>query len=228
MTAAQQVRTARSYRGVVYGIPVYDDELGRIVPDDYVGKTRQRGRLRENQHRDNQPFSDRIVGSPRVLWEGVCTDEELAGMERHFIQDVPVRPRLNVEMNEDNPDAIPKWKQIEQRHERDRAEKRELWVPLEQRQRKSLLEWETPDRPAFQQPSPMARASAWTFEPWEIKLALWLGAWLFSTLITWGCLTGWGIARAAAFWTALIGCGVTLATSLLVPARRRRRKRRSR
>ena len=94
MTATQNPRTQRAYRGVVYGIDVLDHTTGQIVRNDYVGQTRQRGRAREMQHRDTQPWSDLIVGSPRVLWEGVCTDEQLDDVERQLIQDVEVRPRL--------------------------------------------------------------------------------------------------------------------------------------
>jgi len=186
MTATQQSRTGRAYRGVIYGYDVIDHETGEIVPNDYRGKTRQRGKLRELQHRERQQFSDRIVGSANVLWEGVCTDEELAEKERWFIQDAPVRPRLNVEMNEDNPHRIPKWKQIEQRHERDRANGRPLWVPYEQRTRESLLEWDTPERPAFDRASPPVRqervrltSAQWRLIGWGSSwLALWITGWV--------------------------------------------------
>ncbi|MEU4558492.1 hypothetical protein AB0F72_08880 [Actinoplanes sp. NPDC023936] len=132
------------YRGVVYGLDVLDHETGLLVENDYVGKTRQKGRARENQHRDTQPFSDRIVGSARVLWEGMCTEAELDEMERRFIQEPPsgVRPRLNYLLNEDNPHQIPKWVQVEQRHERDDAAGRPRWLPADERRRDSLLDWD--------------------------------------------------------------------------------------
>jgi len=152
-TSPARRRTDARYRGVVYGLDVLDHHTGQIVPNDYVGKTRQKGRARENQHRDDQPFSDRIVGSPRVLWEGDCTEVELNEMERRFIQDVPTeqRPRLNWKMNEDNPYQIPKWVQVEQRHERDDREDRPRWVPSDQRARSSLLDWDTPAPVAVRQ-----------------------------------------------------------------------------
>lgn len=140
MTATYPARQRTAYRGAVYGIDILDHHTGQVVPNDYVGQTRQRGRARENQHRDTQPFSDRIVGSPRVLWEGICTDEELDAIEREFIR--KLRPRMNWIHNEDNPDQIPKWVQVEQRHERDDAAGVARWVPPDQRQRASLLEWE--------------------------------------------------------------------------------------
>lgn len=174
MTATQPARTPARYRGAVYGIDILDHETGQVVPNDYVGKTRQKGRARENQHRDTQPFSDRIVGSPRVLWEGICTEDELDEMERHFIQDVPVRPRMNWLMNEDNPHHIPKWVQIEQRHARDDAAGVPRWQPPEQRQRSSLLEWETAT------PIGVSRrvAPVRKWRPWQKRLVGWSSAWL--------------------------------------------------
>jgi hypothetical protein len=180
-TSATRRRTDARYRGVVYGVDVLDHHTGQIVPNDYVGQTRQKGRARENQHRDTQPFSDRIVGSPRVLWEGLCTDAELDEMERHFIQDVPVgqRPRLNWLLNEDNPHQIPKWVQVEQRHQRDDAEGRPRWVPPDQREKVSLLEWDT--APAFAGPRPVRK-------PWNSRRKHLTGlgiAWLNLTLAAW-------------------------------------------
>ncbi len=126
--------------GRVYGIDVIDHKswmAGRpvIVPNDYVGQSRQKARARENQHRDSQGFSDLIVGSPRTLWEGWCTDEQLDEMERRFIQDVPVeeRPRLNYLLNEDNDRRIPKFTQVEQRHARDARRGDDPWQPTEYR-----------------------------------------------------------------------------------------------
>lgn len=182
-----------AYRGAVYGLDVIDHEswmagAPRIVPNDYRGKTRQRGRLRENQHRDDQPWSDLIVGSPRVLWEGICAEDELDRMERRFIQDPPdgmARPRLNFQMNEDNPHQIPKWVLLEQRHQRDDREGRPRWVPPDQRDRSSLLDWDTPDRPAAQ-PQPVPRKP---WRPWQRQM---LGAglwWLILAVAVWILLT---------------------------------------
>lgn len=233
MTATYPARTDKAYRGVVYGIDVIDHVTKLEVPNDYVGKTRQKGRLRELQHRDRQPFADRIVGDVHVLWEGICTDEELAEMERRFIQDAEVRPRLNVEMNEDNRHRIPKFRQIEQRHERDRALGRPLWVPYEQRSRDSLLEWQTPDRPAYEQRSAGQRR---VLKPWQKRLiafaralALRASVWAGSTLVVWLLalhwhLGGWrqALTGAALFLPAL------LLTVLLIMSRTARKSTRRR
>jgi hypothetical protein len=191
-TASFRRQQAVRYRGVVYGLDVLDHHTGQIVPNDYVGKTRQKGRARENQHRDNQPFSDRIVGSPRVLWEGLCTEAELDEMERRFIQDVPVgqRPRLNWKLNEDNPHQIPKWVQIAQRHERDDQEGRPRWVPPDQRDRSSLLDWDTP-APAVRVPG----------RPWSSRRKHLTGlavAWVLAATAAW---IGLAVYRLLEPWT---------------------------
>jgi len=124
--------------GQIYGIDVQDHQSwmgnpdhARLVRNDYIGQTRQKRRARENQHRDDKPWEDLIVGSPRVLWEGWCTNEQLDEMERQFIQDVPLeqRPRLNYLLNEGNPRRIPKYTQVEQRHARDARRGETPWQP---------------------------------------------------------------------------------------------------
>lgn len=172
MTQVERPRVNVRRAAVVYGIDVLDHHTGLIVPNDYIGQTRQKGRARENQHRDSQPFSDRIVGSPRVLWEGLCTDDELDAIERRFIREL--RPRLNWVHNEDNPGQIPKWIQLEQRLERDDAEGRLRWVPLDQRPAVSLVE-----QPMRVFPAGVSRAPARQPWPgWKQKATLWAGSWL--------------------------------------------------
>lgn len=184
--------------GQVYGIDVVDHEswmagTPRIVLNDYVGQSRQPGRARENQHRDDKPFSDLIVGSPRVLWEGYCTDEDLDKMERHFIREVEQRPRLNWRMNEDNRRQIPIPRQKEQRWARDaKRGAGERWTPTEYR----------PEVYGYR-PSPVRRSKPW--RPWQ-KHLLGIG-------ITWKVLAvaalallGWrNLLDADAALTAWIG-----------------------
>jgi hypothetical protein len=183
MTATYPRRADLVLRGVVYGIDLLDHasvmaDAPRIVPDDYVGQTTQRGRGRENQHRDDKPWSDLIVGSPRTLWEADCTGKQLDEQERHFIQDGPPegRPRMNWKLNEDNPFQIPKWVQLEQRHERDRKFGRPLWQPPELRNRESLLEWSDRASPVRQnKPAPTRR---------QKFLIGWVCTWLASMIAT--------------------------------------------
>jgi hypothetical protein len=193
--------------GRVYGWDVIDHGswmagTPRVVLNDYVGQTRQKGRARENQHRDSQPWSDLTVGSPRVLWDGWCTDEELDEWERHFIQDVPPadRPRLNYLLNEDNPRQVPKWVLLDQRHARD--------------DRRGDQRWEaTPYRPevygyalgreSVAQPRTAVRRK---WRPWQkhllalslVGLALWVG-----TLVAFAKT---GQLHGDVWWRALAGC----------------------
>jgi len=191
VTATARPRQQARYRGVVYGIDVIDHVTGEIVRNDYVGQTTQRGRGRENQHRDDQPWADLIVGSPRALWEGVCTDAELDEMERRFIQDVPVRPRLNWQLNEDNPHHIPKWVLVEQRHERDDREGRPRWVPPKQRTRDSLLEWGECPAPSVPRTRPPARAS---WRPWQQHV---VGLGVAQVLLS---VAGWIVLAVKGMW----------------------------
>lgn len=192
MTQTAAARTEVRYRGAIYGLDVLDHVTRLVVPNDYVGKTRQRGRAREIQHRDRQPFSDSIVGDAHVLWEGMCTEDELDEWERHFIQDVGVRPRLNEKMNEDNPHMIPKDVQRAQRWERDDAAGKPRWVPFDQRQRSSLLEWDA-TRPEGMSARPYTpKLSKW--KPWQIKVGLLSAAWVLLAAATWGAMTRFGLS----------------------------------
>ena len=189
MTATIPQQRQAAYRGVIYGIDVIDHDsfmAGALVvmPNDYVGKTRQRGRGRENQHRDKQPFADLIVGSPRVLWEGICTEDELDEMERRFIRDVEVRPRLNEKMNEDNPLMISKDDQRGQRWARDDAADRPRWQLPDRRDRSSLLDWPD-DRSPAQRMSDHPRKATRKWSPRQIKVGLWSSSWVLTLVATW-------------------------------------------
>lgn len=132
----QTARRGLRRPGAVYGINLLDPQT-MTVRIDYVGQTRQRGRAREMQHRDSQPWEDLIVGSPLVLAEGVWTDDELDAQEQAMIR--RIMPRMNYEYNLHNPRRIEIWRQREQRWARDDAANRPRWVPLEGRQVGGLL-----------------------------------------------------------------------------------------
>ncbi|GAA0528932.1 hypothetical protein GCM10010172_06940 [Paractinoplanes ferrugineus] len=189
MTQVAPARLKSDMRwGQIYGVDVIDHESWMagtpvIVPNDYVGQSRQKLRARENQHRDTQAFSDLIVGSPRVLWEGWCTDDELDERERQFIQDVPLeqRPRLNYMLNDDNPRRIEKWRLVEQRHARDDRNGVPRWEP-------------TPYRPeAYGYRAPrvsvsvvrdrQVRGRGWTRG--QKQLAGWAAGWAVTTVALW-------------------------------------------
>lgn len=227
MTQTARTRTDARYRGVIYGIDILDHETRQVVPDDYVGKTRQRGRARENQHRDDQPWSDLIVGSSHVLWEGICTEAELDEMERRFIQDVDRRPRMNWKLNENNPQQIPKWVQVDQRHARDDAAGRPRWVPLEQRDASSLLAQPMTVRSV---PAMSVRRVSGTrsWSALQVNICIWSGSWGLIAIVMWGLSAQIGLF---ATWTgsALFGCLASLALCLWglagAPITRRQRRR---
>jgi hypothetical protein len=202
VTATLPARAEARYRGVVYGIDILDHETGLVVPNDYVGKTRQRGRARENQHRDDKPWSDRIVGSSHVLWEDICTETELDEMERKFIRELG--PRMNDKDNRGNRKRIPYAVQVRQRHERDDAAGRPRWLPLEQRQRSSLLEWDDRRSVAIGVDWRVSVPQSWS--PVQVKTGLWSMAWLLSTILFWGELARHG--PWSTLVDALAGCGI--------------------
>ncbi|MGK5682478.1 hypothetical protein [Actinoplanes sp. URMC 104] len=233
MTAAAPARTGLRW-GQVYGIDVIDHDSWMagapvIVVNDYVGQSRQKRRARENQHRDDKPWSDLIVGSPRVLWEGGCTDAELDEMERRFIQDVPLeqRPRLNYLLNEDNPHRIEKYRQVNQRHARDGRRDEDPWQPTEYRPEAYGY------RPASQAHSAAPARREW--KPWQKALAGYGGAYLTLILGGWVALEHW--YDFDAWWqppaicalippAALLAAVVVLATTRGKKPRRSKRSRR--
>lgn len=187
MTATVCDRTR--YRGVVYGIDLLDHEsvvagAPEIVADDYVGKTRQRGRGRENQHRDDKPWADLIIGSSHVLWEGICDEDELDRREVALIRDRA--PRMNDRDNRWNRERIDYATQIRQRHERDDLAGRPRWQSVEERQRESLLEWDPLDKPL---PPRYGHKPARPWKPWQKLLLRWGIAWLVGFVAGWVELT---------------------------------------
>ncbi len=207
MTATYPRRTDTKYRGVIYGFDLLDHETGLKVRDDYVGKTRQRGRKRELQHRGDKPWEDLIVGSSHVLWEGICDEDELDRREREFIREK--RPRMNDKENRWNRDRIDYDTQVRQRHERDDLNGGPRWVPLEQRQRDSLLDWD-------EQPPAPARRPASPPQPWPLwkkHLVGWAIGWLVTTVAGWIVLVmQWDFT---VWWHPLAGAASAMPGSIL-------------
>lgn len=215
MTQVERTRLNARYLGVVYGIDLLDHVTRQVVPNDYVGKTRQRGRARENQHRDSQAFSDLIVGSPHVLWEGMCTEDELDEIEWRLIRELS--PRMNWVHNEDNPQQIPKWVQLEQRHQRDDAVGRPRWVPLDQRHAASLLDQRTAPRTAAASSARPASATWWKLA--QRRAVTWPAGWLLLALCGWAAFDEFDLPGS---WKARVVTAAVLATGLLVWGVRRR------
>lgn len=109
----------------------------------YVGQTVQRLSARDDQHRGIaggpdgtpakcQPFSDLIVGSVRVVEQGMWTQAELDERERFHIE--RLRPRYNHEHNGDNLLRVPIYVARRQRDARDAARgvAPQSWAPTRQ------------------------------------------------------------------------------------------------
>lgn len=237
MTATVPEQAQTAFRGVAYGFDVVDHASFMagtpvVVPDDYVGKTRQRGRAREMQHRDDKPWSDLIVGSSHALWEGICTEDELDEIERRLIREKA--PRLNDRDNRWNPDRISLTEQVRQRRERDALRGDPPWAPLEQRRRESLLEWDTPQQAAPLRRVRPRRRPARRWKPWQRRALGWFTTWAGLTVACWIAalayhLGGWQQTGSvsAAVWAVLLGwimCGCPWPAGSSRRARRWRRR----
>lgn len=179
MTQAARARADVRRPGAIYGINLLDPDT-MTIRMDYVGQTRQRGRAREMQHRDDKPWEDLIIGSPALLAEGMWTQRELDAQEKQAI--ARIRPRMNYEHNLDNPERIEIWRQKQQRWTRDDQAGRPRWVPLEERVPVGLL-----DQPT-RIPAPRAAAApvaAKRWRPWQVKACLWSATWTLLILACW-------------------------------------------
>jgi len=113
-------------RHVVYGFNIRDP-FSNAVRIDYVGRTRQRLGIREQQHRGRlaafgkisceQPWSDLIVGSAFIIESGIWSTELSDEREAFHIR--RLLPRYNVVHNEKNPERIPRSEAIRMRDARD-------------------------------------------------------------------------------------------------------------
>lgn len=130
---------------IIYAWLIYeiDPRTGRLLaPDpitgerrtrlDYVGQTIRALETRAGEHLEDKPWADIVVGRlPIKVAEGLWTKEERDKAEIEAIG--RIRPRYNYRDNLDNPERIELFRQLDQRHVRDRAAGRPLWLPLEER-----------------------------------------------------------------------------------------------
>lgn len=113
-------------RGIVYAIITRHDRTGRVGVG-YVGQTRQTLDERLSQHRERQPWSDRIEYAV-IVDQGVWTDRQLDRVEITAIRKgvmVPgvtgrrrQRPWYNIDHNRDNPRRIMPWDAAKWRQDR--------------------------------------------------------------------------------------------------------------
>lgn len=180
--------------GIVYGFDILDHHTNQVVANDYVGQSVRALAVREDEHRgrgrnpgDEQPWSDRIVGAPRILEQGMWTSAELDEREQYWI--TTLRPRMNYMGNGANPDRIPKYEARRQRAERDRAAG-------------IVSRWTDPDLFAPRQVDP-TRVPAPVRAGWVRRLWSWFwrtafGRWLLARLIAAGKVAAWWLGLAVA------------------------------
>lgn len=201
-TRPRQPRTATAKTGqrlgIVYGIRVIHPTTGQIALG-YVGKTRQRLRTREGQHRDEQPWSDTIVGAAFVIAQGMWTEAQLDAVEQHHIR--TLLPLYNIDHNLANPRRITPWDAVAQRQAREPG-----WIP-------------------GKRPVPLPRYApyvGWGWKQWRRVLVV--ASWLALTGVLWWAgadvwqgwdgprnavvgasipFAAWGAARVRRWWRGL-------------------------
>jgi hypothetical protein len=206
MTTVPRQRAGVKRHSIVYGINILDPETGKVRLD-YVGQTQQRLRSRENQHRDDQPWNDLIVGSPFVLEQGVWDKGELDRREIAAIR--RLRPRYNYDHNQGNPNRVEKWRARDQRWARDDAAGRPRWVPPELRTANPTSASHSPR--SVNVFIRMVRAVR-SWAPWKQKVALWSMSWSGASLVVWGQFT------RHSWFTAWGSRGQAVASAVLVAA----------
>jgi hypothetical protein len=181
--------------GIVYAVDLIDHVTGEIRRADYVGQTRQLLRSRAGQHRDDQPWSDLIVGDFYPVAQGTWTNAQLDAAEADMIDQL--RPRMNYLLNEDNPERVPKWTQREQRWERDDAAGRPRWIHPDDR---------------VDVPVPVVDRRGVVAPRWRLRWAWVAATWSASTAAIWLCLTLAGLGAAmplpAQAWLSVLVAGV--------------------
>ena len=132
-------------RSIIYAWPIYrinpvtglplsaDPETGLCpIRYDYIGQTVRALHVRAAEHLDDKPWADLVAADlPIVLAEGVWTKAERDAQEVAAIR--RLGPIYNHDDNLHNPARIEIYRQLDQRHARDRAAGRPLWIPVAQR-----------------------------------------------------------------------------------------------
>ncbi|MFD6565418.1 hypothetical protein [Micromonospora profundi] len=188
------------------GIPI----PGAAPVVGYIGQSRQTVWQREQQHREDQPFSDIIVGGSWTIEEGWWTQQQLDEREQHYIQhgvsllpgQKPQRPKYNIAGNRDNKDRIKPWDAVAHRQAREPG-----WLPADQR---------GPGVPVLPEGRgwvPLRTLAARSDVRWAV-VAL--------------AVVGWVASRPVATWydgAVYVACVACTVTGLRMPGKRRRRRR---
>jgi hypothetical protein len=195
--------------GVVYGIRTLDPDTGTVILG-YVGQTFQRLWQREAQHREDQPWSDLIVGEAFVIAQGWWTCAEIDEVEAVHIR--ALAPAYNYEHNLNNPNRVPIWLAQRQRAERDAVAGRPVWVPQQRRTRPHPVVASRPRRPSRRRWPRPARHLAW-------RAAVWLAL----TVVIFVAEPA-RVPFAAAVESSALGASLLMAAPLLRRRGRRRRR----
>ncbi|MEV1315402.1 hypothetical protein AB0J14_04875 [Micromonospora arborensis] len=183
---------------------------GRIVLG-YVGETVRMPFTRLMEHIYDQPWADTIVrwevDSTTYAGKAAVLAAEKAAIESE-------RPLYNIEWNMGNPLRIPPWTAVAQRQAREPGWRPPVKGTRVPRQR----------RTAATTAAPTDAPRSWEWTPQRIKVAAWAAGWLLVA-----CVVGWQAASgpvATAGDGLAYGAGVaTTAVGLLLPGKRRRRRR---
>lgn len=238
--------------GIIYAWLVYeiDPRTGRLLPPDpatgerrtrldYVGQTIRTLDVRSEEHLEDKPWADIVVSDrPIVVEEGEWTKDERDAKEIAAIH--RIRPRYNYRDNLDNPERIEIFRQIDQRHNRDRAAGRQPWLPVHQRSvaaqvaaEKALVQAGL-DGYEPRYPLELAGAALGAIGRFLIRLPRWLQLALVTPLVLAGAIWGSSTWLMSVGWPSLyaqagaIALWLVLAIAVLRHKRVRRWARRKR
>ncbi len=195
----------------LYRFWVRHPATGRVVLG-YVGETVRMPFVRLMEHIYDQPWADTIVrwevDSTTYSGKAAVLAAEKAAIERE-------RPLYNVEWNMGNPLRVKPWEAVAQRQAREPG-----WQPPVKKTRVPRQR-----RTATAASAPTAAAGrVWEWTPERIRVAAWAAGWLLVAVVV-----GW---QAASGPVATAGDGLaygagtaTAAVGLLLPGKRRRRRR---
>jgi hypothetical protein len=212
------------------------DARPRVVWD-YIGQTVRELYVREGEHLEDKPWADVIAGKPVIIKQGFWDKERRDGEEINAIH--AMAPRFNHDHNLHNPRRIPLPRLVDLRHRRDEALGRPRWVPLPLREELALqaaaddvvlagLDGREPNYPVTV--VSQAISSAWRRLPAPaqrgVRKALIASlCWAAAVVFGIGLLMELNFPKpvAAAFSVAI---NSTLALWVLLPERKRRRRKR--
>lgn len=228
-TFPQQRRTRVRRPGKVYAYLTLRHNDPSVIEFGYAGQTRQQHRGRDTQHRDEQPWSDLIVGDPIVIADGWWSDKELDAIEQAVIAgdwakvlDLAAAEYQRRTGNRNAQPPVGGMRSVQQHgmrprynidHNMDNPDRIPPWEAQAQRRqrdaRRGVTEWQP--RPPI--PSRAPETALLPLTVWQLWLVAWVPLW---------CVAG--------VWTSSVWWGAGLSAGLLAwgvrQGRGRRRRRR--